>query len=195
MALSVTDLPELIGEATVGDGCCPALLSQSSAFGLRWSHRYRHGAFGLVQRGTGTPVVLGAPLVSQNGAQTIVTLNFQGALTRGPSAALVDGYYQLTVDGSKISRTGITLDVNRDGVGGDTYLFGDQEVDKFFALFGDTDGDGQVGIAEFGQFRAAFGSTPGQAAYNALFDYDGSGVGISDFGQFRSRFGKRLLWT
>ena len=50
-------------------------------------------------------------------------------------------------------------------------------------------------VAEFGQFRAAFGTTVSQAAYNALFDYDGGGVGIGDFGQFRTRFGKRIVWS
>ncbi len=65
------------------------------------------------------------------------------------------------------------------------------EADKFFALFGDTNGDNLVGIAEFGQFRSTFGKLSTAVGYNDLFDYDRDGaVGVSDFGQFRSRFGK-----
>ncbi len=52
----------------------------------------------------------------------MVTLSFTGVLTRGTQGALTDGYYRLTVDGSKIARAGQTLDANSDGVGGDNYV-------------------------------------------------------------------------
>ncbi len=42
------------------------------------------------------------------------------------------------------------LDVNSDGVGGDQKIIGAVESDNFFALYGDTSGDGIVGVAEFG---------------------------------------------
>lgn len=194
LSVIVIDLPEMIGEAAVGDGTAQRSLVSQVKLTFDGLIDIAPGAFSVIQRGTNSPVIQNSPAVVVNAGQTVVTLSFQGSLTRGPSGGLVDGFYQLTVDGTKITRAGLGLDVNSDGTGGDGYVFGDQEADKFFAYYGDADGDGQVGVGEFGQFRATFGSTPGQAAYNALFDYDGSGVGVSDFGQFRSRFGKRLLW-
>ena len=194
LSIGVVDLPELVGEATVGDGSAQRSSVAQVKLTFDGAIDISPGAFSVIQRGTNNPVALASPVLTQNAGQTVVTLSFQGAMTRN-AGALLDGFYQLTVDGTKISRAGATLDVNLDGTGGDSYLLGDQEADKFFAYYGDIDGDGQVGIAEFGQFRAAFGTTVGQAAYNALFDYDGGGVGIGDFGQFRSRFGKRLLWN
>ncbi len=79
-------------------------------------------------------------------------------------------------------------------MGGDSYTLGTVEADNFFALYGDTNGDGVVGIAEFGQFRSAFGKLSSDPGYNALVDFDSDGaIGVSDFGQFRSRFGKPKL--
>ncbi len=98
------------------------------------------------------------------------------------------------IDGTKIRRGSRTLDLNQDGVGGDTQVIGGAEADGFFALFGDTSGDGQVGVAEFGQFRGAFGKQRTEVGYNELFDYElDNTVGVSDFGQFRNRFGKPKL--
>ncbi len=83
------------------------------------------------------------------------------------------------------------MDINGDGQGGDLYTLGASEADNFFALYGDTNGDGLAGTAEFGQFRSSFGRSVGEAGYDELLDYEGDGfVGITDFGQFRSRFGK-----
>ncbi len=134
---------------------------------------------------TATPVVNGS-------GQTVVTLTFAGGFTH--AGALNDGYYELTIDGSKLTRAGQQLDINQDGMGGDTLVVGAAEADKFFALYGDTDADGIVGVAEFGQFRSTFGKGSADAGYNAQFDYESDGVvGVSDFGQFRSRFGKPKL--
>ena len=110
------------------------------------------------------------------------------------AGALEDGYYQLVIDGTKIRRGSQLAVFNQDGVGGDTKIIGGVEADSFFALFGDTSGDGLVSIAEFGQFRSAFGKQIGDAGYNQLFDYElDNAIGVSDFGQFRSRFGKPKL--
>lgn len=62
-------------------------------------------------------------------------------LTRG-GGALIDGYYQLTIDGSKMlwTDTQLTLDGDNDGLAGGNYQRGTVETDNFFALFGDTNG-------------------------------------------------------
>lgn len=153
------------------------------------------GAFAMLKHGSSGGAVVNSFTPSQDiNGNTLATITFSGAFTRD-GGALLDGYYQLTIDGSKVRRkdTLLTLDGDGDGQQGGNLTRGEQETDDFFALYGDTNGDGLVGIAEFGQFRAAFGKTPAQAGYTPLFDYDGQGVGISDFGQFRARFGKPKL--
>ncbi len=77
---------------------------------------------------------------------------------------------------------------------GDSRVLGATEADQYFALYGDTNGDGLVGVSEFGQFRTSFGKTSTQAGYSALFDFElDLTIGVADFGQFRSRFGKPKL--
>lgn len=101
---------------------------------------------------------------------TLATITFSGGFTRH-GGALLDGYYQLTIEGSKVRRkdTQLTLDGDSDGSQGGDFSRGELETDAFFALYGDTNGDGFVGIAELGQFRASFGKTPTQAGYNELW--------------------------
>lgn len=152
-------------------------------------------AFSVVRRGISGGLVNTSFTKTQDGSgNTVANLSFSGSFTRN-AGALLDGFYQLTIDGSKIFRSGtqLALDGDGDGLAGGEFTRGTMETDDFFALYSDTNGDGVVGIAEFGQFRATFGKTVEQAGYNLLFDYDGLGVGISDFGQFRARFGKPKL--
>jgi hypothetical protein len=195
--VGVVDLPELIGSPIVGDGTAQRSFVNQITLTFDGEINIAYGAFSLVKRGPGGgAVTLQAPEITQSGGQTLVTLRFAGSFTRGPFAALLDGYYQLTIDGTKITRSGRQLDANGDGVEGDEYDFGDDELDKFFALYGDTNGDGLVGIAEYSQFRATYGKLPTDIGYDIRFDYDGSGVGNSDFVEFRNRFGKpKLPWV
>ncbi len=104
---------------------------------------------------------------------------------------MVDGTYRLTIDGTKITRNGQQLDSNADGVAGDTFVLGAVASDNFYAWYADIDGDGVLGIVDFGQFRNTFGKTSSMPGFDPRFDYDADGViGIIDFGQFRARFGK-----
>ena len=55
----------------------------------------------------------------------------------------------------------------------------------------DFDRDGTVGFRDFLQFAAQFGTSQGDAGYDARFDLDGDGaVGFSDLLIFAERFGK-----
>ena len=194
-AINVIDLPEMMGGAVIGDGSAQRSLVKQMVVTFDGPITIDAGAFAVNKRGAGGGSVTTTINSTVNGQnQTVVTLNFSGAFTRNSSGALQDGYYQLTIDGTKIRRAAQSLDVNQDGIGGDTYSIGSVEADNFFALYGDTNGDGLVGISEFGQFRSAFGKTSSDAGYNPLFDFEGdSTISISDFGQFRSRFGKAKL--
>lgn len=191
-ALTLADLPEFQGQPVFGDGSQQRSLIQQIKVSFDGAVTIDAGAFTLLKRGSGGGVVTTTFTSSVNAlGQTVATLSFAGALTRGTSGALQDGYYQLTVDGSQVHRGTQQLDANRDGVGGDVASIGTQEADNFFALYGDTNGDGVVGVEEFGQFRSSFGKSIGNVGYSSLFDFEGDGVvGISDFGQFRSRFGR-----
>ena len=193
--IALIDMPELVGEAAIGDGTVQRSLVNQVVITFDGLITFDAGAFSVNRRGAGGGAVSTSATSIVNGqGQSVVTLSFTGALTRGANGALQDGYYQLTIDGTKIHRGSQTLDVNQDGTGGDSYVLGDDEVDNFFALYGDTNGDGLVGVAEFGQFRTAFGKLTGQPGYSPLFDFEGDGVvGVADFGQFRSRFGKPKL--
>ena len=194
LTLNVVDLAEFVGTPTIGDGTAQHSSVNKVVIVFDGSTTIQANAFAVNKRGAGGGSVTTVATPTVNGAgQTVVTLTFSGAFTRG-TGVLVDGYYDLTIDGSKVLRGGLGLDVNHDGTGGDTYILGASEADNFFALYGDTTGDGVVGVAEFGQFRSAFGKASLDAGYNALFDYELDGViGVGDFGQFRSRFGKPKL--
>ncbi len=185
----------MIGGAVVGDGTSQRSTIRQVVVTFDGAITFDAGAFAINKRGAGGGSVntaINATTNAQN--QTVITLTFSGAFTRNSQGVLQDGYYQLTIDGSKIHRGSQLLDVNQDGVGGDSYTLGTVEADNFFALYGDTNGDGVVGIAEFGQFRSAFGKLSSDPGYNALVDFDSDGaIGVSDFGQFRSRFGKPKL--
>lgn len=57
---------------------------------------------------------------------------------------------------------------------------------------GDADGDGEVGLTDWGVFRAGFGTSTGDAEYVSAicadFDQDGE-IGLVDWGIFRNFFG------
>jgi hypothetical protein len=124
---------------------------------------------------------------------SIARLTFSGTGVIGQS--LADGYYRLTIVATRVRASGVNLDGNGDSLPGGNYSNGVSATDKFFRLFGDTSGDGFVGLSEFGAARSTFGKLPADPGYNAAFDFDGRGVALSDFGQVRSRFGKpQLPW-
>ena len=183
LGLSIQNASEVLGNPIVGDGTAQRSLVKSIIIEFDSSVTIQAGAFQVNRRGVGGGAVdISVQTSSGTGGRTLVTLQFSGALTR--NGALLDGNYELTILGSRIS-----------GWVGPDYKFGDDPIDNFYAYFGDTNGDRQVGVAEFGQFRSSFGKSSNDSGYNPLYDYEGlvsgtGSVGISDFGQFRSRFGK-----
>jgi hypothetical protein len=107
------------------------------------------------------------------GLSWVVT--FSGAGVVGGSIA--DGVYDLTLHASAVT----------DFLG--NALAADQ-VDTFWRLYGDSNGDGTVNNADTFQLRATFGASPGDAAYLAYLDYSGTGaINNADVFQFRKRFG------
>lgn len=68
-------------------------------------------------------------------------------------------------------------------------------LDSFFRKYGDTDGDDEVGLRDFADFRSAFGIDYDAAelnnGYDQSLDSDRNGiVGLVDFAAFRASFGR-----
>jgi hypothetical protein len=142
-------------------------------------------AFTLDRVGPSTGSVSLAASVDNIGPGTVVTLTFTGGTV--DNISLADGRYALHALAAQF--TGVGLDGNGDGTGGDNFLFDEAAAPapldpaKIFRLFGDVNGDGAVGTNDFVFFRQSFNSV------NDIFDFDGDGfVSTSDFAQFRNRF-------
>ncbi|XZE54303.1 dockerin type I domain-containing protein [Planctomycetaceae bacterium SH139] len=150
------------------------------------------GAIEVTRRdGVGGSVDLMIDTSVVNG-RTVAKITFTGSQTRHGS--LVDGNYQLQLKQDHIrSLRGGMLDGDSDGVAGGDHYFGNDATDKFFRLFGDSNGDRLVNFIDFLAFRNAFGSDSSEPEYQAALDENGDGViNFIDFLQFRSRFGGQL---
>ena len=93
--------------------------------------------------------------------------------------SLSDGNYVLRIEPTKVKSEGFSL------VGDAT--FGDLATDRFFRMYGDSDGDGDVDGTDAVALRNA------QLAYNAAMDWDGNGSvsAGSDLTQFSSNRNRR----
>lgn len=141
-------------------------------------------AFSLTNIGlftaSSTPLGSSQILVTQTGTSTYVirfgigagVVTRQGTGARGHS--LADGNWILQIDPARISGKN---------------QYGNQAVDRFFRMFGDSDGDGDVdGIDTVALRRAQVAAT-----YNASLDWDGNGsvsAGV-DINNFSSNLNKR----
>ncbi|MGC4030141.1 MAG: dockerin type I domain-containing protein [Tepidisphaeraceae bacterium] len=145
------------------------------------------GAFSLQQlTGVVLPTTVNVSSVTPNAGGTAITLTFsqQG----GNAVSLVDGQYQLVINGAKISDTaGALLDAAASGVRGSSRSV------NFFRLAADTDGNGQVNFNDFLTLQAAFGTQAGGIGYNISADVDGDGsVNFNDFLLLQANFGKSV---
>lgn len=191
LTIEVIDRGE-IEAIVIGDGTAQRSRVDSVTVEFDSEVTIEPGAFEVTQRGaSGGPVDVGFTSSVVNG-KTVAVLTFSGALTEFGS--LADGNYDLRIVGSLITDAlGNAFDGDADGAVGGDRLFGTDEADAFYRLFGETGGDRTVGFADFVQFRNAFGSTAGGASYVENLDFDDDGViGFVDFVQFRNRFGQSL---
>ena len=103
-------------------------------------------------------------------------LLFSGEHTE-PSGPLVDGNYQLTIDGDGITDSnGLSVDVDGDGVPGGVLVIGDEEEENFYRLFGDADSNRQVNFFDFIGFRQTYSLMTGDAIFDESFDSNADGV-------------------
>ena len=192
--VSAIDLPELVGTPVFGDGTAQRSRVEQIVVTFDGEVDLDEGALIVTKRGTGGGTVTTTVTTGFNGQGAFqAVVRFSGQFTRGSFNGLIDGNYELLIDGTKVTRNTQQLDADQDGIGGDSLVLGDQETDKFFALYGDLNGDRILALSELTQFRAAYGSASGQTAFRPLFDYDGNNnINLADLLQFRSRYGRRL---
>jgi hypothetical protein len=148
-------------------------------------------AFELRNRNTGEIIPVVATSINGGASYELTFEEAASAYARADgSVALEDGNYELTVIASRVSSIhGVGLD------GGD-FVFGDDSNDRFFRLFGDTDGDRDVDGQDYGRFGLTFLKVQGMQGFNAALDYDGDGdVDGQDYGQFGRNFFKYLAFV
>lgn len=120
--------------------------------------------------------------VDNTGPGTVATLTF----TSGPleSTSLSDGRYTLTVLASQVNSGNFD---GGSGTGSNFVLVGDPSTNKFFRLFGDSNGDGTVIANDFADFGNAFNSS------DFTFDFDNNNIiNADDFAEFGNRFGMTI---
>jgi hypothetical protein len=115
---------------------------------------------------------------------SVDTVTFVGAGIVGGS--LADGHYTLTKHGDRIHDSfGQALD------GAGTSVAGSDGTETLFHLFGDSDGDGHVGLDNLGSLVSTLGKRAGDPRFLWYFDYGGDGaVDRGDLFQFLRRFGR-----
>ncbi|MCC9655500.1 Ig-like domain-containing protein [Rhodopirellula halodulae] len=191
VTLDVNNLVEVTKEdITVGDGTAQRSRVESLTIQFDAEVTIDPEAFTVIKRGTdgGNVDVAYTTRLDQNG-HTIADLTFSGSFVEYGS--LVDGNYQLTIVGTKIATSrAYGIDADRDGLADDNILFGDNESDVFFRLYGDTNGDGLVGAADYIALRNSYGTSDSDPGHERSLDFDSDGIiGASDFFAFRNNYG------
>lgn len=145
------------------------------------------GAIGVTKLGGGGGNVAIRMARSLVDGKTVVRVTFVSP-TLAPGGSLSDGNYRLVIRGDRIrDLAGTALDGNRDGLaGGNAY-------DRFFRLFGDSDGDRDVDSADRDRFRAWRKKSQAGVGYHYMFDADlDHDIDAADATQFNARFGTRI---
>lgn len=110
-----------------------------------------------------------------------------------PSGFLNDGVYSLEIMPTVMDLAGNVLDGNGDGVGGDSHLTVGNEVNRFFKLKGDFNGDGGVSVFDMPTLNYWYGQdwtvAPRYADLNG--DY---AISIGDFPVFSAQFGRSIVF-
>jgi hypothetical protein len=128
---------------------------------------------------TDASAALGTPTTTDGGLTWTIPVLANTAFSDA-TGSLKDGIYTVTVNPAKV--TGGTLS-------------GTNLSTTFHRLYGDIDGNKTVNSADYFKFKAAFGSTTGQANFNADFDFDGNGkINSSDYFKFKTNFGRKFTY-
>lgn len=106
-------------------------------------------------------------MLNASGTATVVRLIF--ADRRVTAVSLTDGPYTLTIDGDRIvDASGTAVDGDGDGAaGGDT-------VEKFFRLYGDSEGDRDLDDDDLAVLVSKLSKQSGDEGYLSYFDINGN---------------------
>jgi hypothetical protein len=161
------------------------------------------GAFGLQEaeprpgraRAGDAGNLLNVARVGVVNGQTVVALTFAGVGVFGDpvtAGSLPDGKYTLTINAALV-HDAVTDAPLTSGLPGASPGLG-QVSYRFFRLFGDANGNGQVDKEDRAAFLRTLGSQRGMANYRPYFDVNGDGLinGI-DTREFRRRYGRRVI--
>jgi hypothetical protein len=194
--IDVLDVPEMVVSPIVGDGSVQRSLVNQVLLRFDGDIEIDQGAFRVIRRGIGGgEVVVNHSKTIENSGQAVVTLTFSGSFTRGVNGVLNDGFYELVIDGVKVRRNGRSLDSNADGIEGDVSRFGNREEDRFFALFGDSNGNGIVDAIDSLRFRNLLNQPVVAPKVDGIFDFNGNSfIDAIDALRFRNNLNKRLIW-
>ncbi|MCO8124166.1 beta-propeller fold lactonase family protein [Stieleria sp. TO1_6] len=193
LTLAVNNLVEVSSEnIVIGDGSAQRSRVESLSIEFDAEVTIGEGAFTVIQHGDGGAVTVALTTRMNAAGHTIADLTFSGSNVH--SGSLVDGSYQLSIDGSKIvSIDGGGLDANGDGITGDQLEFGATQNDRFFRFYGDFDGDRDVDGHDLVSFGLAFQSKFGDSNFDSQFDFDDDGdIDSLDYGQLSRRFLRRI---
>ncbi len=184
LTITIENALERTVPVQIGDGTVQRSVVNKLVVSFDHVIEFDAGAFQVFQRVKDSnnalvlvPVTTNVTLAATAGGMT-ATLTFSGAFTRAGTNALVDGNYQLTINGGliRILNTTKTFDADGDGNGGGLYALGTQAADNFFALLGDANGNGEVDAQDLLGAKLALRKTIGQSGYNSAYDVNGNGV-------------------
>ncbi|MDB5328393.1 MAG: hypothetical protein JWM57_3962 [Phycisphaerales bacterium] len=146
------------------------------------------GAFTVTQlNGAITPTTATVSSVTPlAGGGTAIKLTL--TQTGNSAASIVNGRYQIVINGAKIADTAGSL---LDAAG--TAVRGSSRTIAFYRMAGDADGNATVDFNDFLTLQNAFNSTVGSPSYNAGADVDGNGtVDFNDFLILQNSFNTTL---
>jgi len=169
-----------VGRVVLNDGHAQRSMINSITVTISGLVTFAPGSFELLGPSNGR-VSLNIATSVLDRRRTLVVLTFTRPGIIGCSLAA--GQYKLLIHSDRIHDAfGRTLDGDGDGRDG-----GDR-IDKFFRLFGDSDGDGDVDDVDRDLFRSSFKKSAGDPGFLWFFDFHGDGqVGGRDNGQFNRR--------
>lgn len=171
--------PAHVRSVVINDGAAQRSMVRSVTVTFDQPVRLDAGAF-LLERQDGRSMLLAyAP-----GVYTSLTLSFAGTLA-GAGGSLADGSYRLTIFGSRVHELRLNQELDGDGDG----RGGGNRQDSFFRLFGDSDGDRDVDMADARAMKATLGKRRGQIGFLDYFDFNGGGViNGADTNEFARRY-------